>query len=131
LSETARVLIIDDEPSVRDALRLILEDGGYGVVVAPTGAQGIRQARERAFDLIITDLRLPDMTGLDVLDALCRHNPQSLVVLITSHGTPELFAEARRCGAVGGLPKPFQPSEILQLIKDTLASRKPTAASFS
>ncbi|HVF50835.1 MAG TPA: response regulator [Pyrinomonadaceae bacterium] len=121
MSETRRVLIIDDEPSVLDALRLILEDGGYSVAVAPTGAQGIRLARERDFDLVITDLRLPDMTGLDVLDAVCRERPATPVVLISSHGTSEIFAEARRCGATATLPKPFRPSEILQLINDTLA----------
>lgn len=121
--EPRGILVIDDEPSVADALKLILEDDGYAVVVARTGREGIEHARRTDFSLTITDLRLPDMTGLDVLDALCREDAKRRVILITSHGTPEVFRAAAICGAVGVLPKPFQPSEILQLIADALASR--------
>lgn len=126
--EPVRVLIIEDEPSVLDALRLILEDCGYRVASASDGARGLSQARAQDFDVVITDLRLPDMTGLDVLDSLRR--ARSRVLLITSHGTAEVLAEARRRGAAGTLLKPFLPSQILQLIADTLTlTRRPAAFS--
>lgn len=117
------VLVIDDEPSVGDALKMILEDHGFGVVVAVTGREGIEQARQRLFDLTITDLRLPDMSGLDVLRAICDEEAHPLCVLITSHGSPEIFAEARACGAYEVLSKPFLPSDIVQLINAALAER--------
>lgn len=116
------MLVIDDEPSVADALRIILEDECFHVVVAGNGRDGIEQATRGNFSLIITDLRLPDMSGLDVLNALSVSGVRSAVILITSHGTPEIFAEARRRGVAGVLSKPFLPSEILQLVRETLAA---------
>ena len=119
------ILVVEDEPSVAGALKLILEDSGYRVSVAPTGRDGIEQSRRGNFCLTITDLRLPDMTGLDVISAVCRDEPQGLFILITSHGSEEVLAEARNCGAAGILLKPFRPSEILQLVESTLATRRP------
>jgi DNA-binding NtrC family response regulator len=121
MKERYEILVIDDEPSVADALMLILEDRGYRVVVAKTGREAIEQSERNEFCLTITDLRLPDMTGFDVLHAIRRQNPQHQAILSTSHTTPEVFAEARDIGSVAVLPKPFQPSEILQLITDALA----------
>lgn len=123
MKEKARILVVDDEPSVADALRLILEDQGYSVVVATTGREGIEQARASSFNLVITDLRLPDMTGLDVLKILCEQDPRCPAILISAHATPEVCAQALAGGAVGVLPKPFAPSEILRLITKALAAR--------
>jgi DNA-binding response OmpR family regulator len=119
------ILVVEDEPSVAGALKLILEDSGYRVSVALTGRDGIEQSRRGRFCLTITDLRLPDMTGLDVMNAACRVNPRSQFILITSHGSEEVEAEARNCGAAGFLLKPFPPSEILQLVRSTLANPRP------
>ncbi|HEX8475111.1 MAG TPA: response regulator [Pyrinomonadaceae bacterium] len=122
MKEIHEILVIDDEPSVADALMLILEDRGYRVVVAKTGREAIEHSERKEFCLTITDFRLPDMTGFDVLHAIRRRNPQHQAILITSHSTPEVFAEARDIGAITVLPKPFLPSEILQLITDALAA---------
>ncbi len=117
------VLVIDDEPSVGDALKMILEDHGFGVVAALTGREGLEHARRRLFDLIITDLRLPDMSGLDVMRVICDENEHSLCVLITSYVSPEISAEARACGAYEVLSKPFLPSDIIELVNVALAER--------
>jgi DNA-binding response OmpR family regulator len=114
------ILIIDDERSVADALKLILESEGFGVTLAATGRDGIERARQRRFRLVITDLRLPDMSGLEVLQTIRAENSSCCVILITSYGTPEIWAEARGCGAVGTLDKPFSPSEIVRLITSVL-----------
>ncbi|HEV2861065.1 MAG TPA: response regulator [Pyrinomonadaceae bacterium] len=116
----ARVLVIDDEPSVADALRLILEDEGFGVVVAATGRDGIEQARRGAFRLTITDLRLPDMNGLDVIGFFREQGGGGAVILITSSCTPEVCARAMELGAAGVVSKPFPPSEIIRLVAAAL-----------
>ncbi|MDQ3804045.1 MAG: response regulator, partial [Acidobacteriota bacterium] len=78
---------------------------------------GLELARRERVGVVITDLRLPDISGLDVLGALRREWPLLPVVLITSHGTPELFADALRAGATAVLPKPFAPDEIIRLVE--------------
>lgn len=114
--DKAQILVIDDEPSVADALRIILEDDGYQVAVATTGLEGIELARRRRFDVVVSDVRLPDINGLEVLRAVCESSPCSVVILITSHSTTKLLQEAHSCGAFDVLQKPFPPSDVLRLI---------------
>ena len=118
--QKGEVLIVEDERSVADALKLILEDNGYGVAVAATGRDGVEAAVRGQFCLTITDVGLSDMSGFDVIKAICRHKLQMPFIIITSNDTQDLLAEARSCGAAGVLIKPFLPSEILQLIGTTL-----------
>ena len=117
VEQSDAILIIDDEPSVADALRLILEDSGHRVLVAATGGGGLALARDGGVRLVVTDLYLPDLSGLEVLSTLRAEYPHVPAVLITSRGTPEIFAEARRAGAAAILPKPFAPAELLCLIE--------------
>ena len=117
VDQSSTILIIEDEPSVADALRLILEDRGHRVLLAAGGVAGLRLAREPRVSLVVTDLFLPDLSGLDILRALGAERPRLPVVLITSRGTPEVFEEARRAGAAAVLPKPFAPADILGLVE--------------
>jgi len=110
------ILVVEDEQSVAGALRVILEDRGYIVRVAVTGREGIGLARAHPFDVTISDYRLPDITGTDLLDAVSKINPENYTVLITAHSTPELIAEAHARGIHAMLTKPFPPSEILALL---------------
>ncbi|MCA1613930.1 MAG: response regulator [Acidobacteria bacterium] len=116
-----RVLVIDDEPSVADALKLILEDQGYAVDVAATAHEGIEQARRGGFDVIVTDLRLPDADGLDVIAAVREGGGAVPILLITSHITEEICAQALARGASDVAAKPFRPSDIIRLIAVALA----------
>lgn len=111
------ILIIDDEPSVADALRLILEDQGHRVLVATAGRAGLDLSRREPVGVVITDLRLPDISGFEVLAALRAESPHVRAILITSHGTPESFAEALSLGAVACLSKPFAPADIVRLVE--------------
>jgi DNA-binding NtrC family response regulator len=115
-----QILVIDDESSVADALRLILEDDGYKVTVALSGLEGIELVWRRCFDVVVSDVRLPDITGLEVLDAVRRGCPGSVVILITSQWTTKLREEARDGGAFDVLQKPFPPRDVLHSISAAL-----------
>jgi CheY-like chemotaxis protein len=118
------ILVIDDEPSVADALKIILESHGYLAAVAATGLEGIENARQIPFGLIITDLYLPDMTGFELLDTVRQNGTHGPVMIITAANTPEIFQEAKLHGAADVLFKPFSPSELLQLVDNLLTVRK-------
>lgn len=115
-TEKITILIVDDEPSVGDALRLVLESSGYEVVLVNNGLDGIDQTRRRPFGFSIVDLRLTDISGFQVIKDILSLRPQTPILLITAHGSPQIFAEAKKLGAVGALSKPFHPSEILKVI---------------
>jgi DNA-binding NtrC family response regulator len=114
------ILIIDDEPSVGDALRLVLESKGYEVALVTNGRDGLEESRKRHFGFAIIDLFLTDIYGLQLIKDIHEHQPEIPILLITGHGSPQVFAEACRLGAIGALAKPFQPAEILNLITATL-----------
>jgi len=118
--ECPAILIVDDEPSVGDALRLVLESNGYEVVLVTTGLDGIDQARTRRFGFSVVDLYLTDISGFQVISDLRNLQPQIPILLITAHGSPQVFDQAIQLGAVGALAKPFHPSEILKLIDSHL-----------
>lgn len=125
--EKTRILIVDDEPSVGDALRLVLESSGYEVVLVTKGLDGLDQARTKSFGFSVVDLYLTDISGFQVISDLRNLQPQIPVLLITAHGSPQVFDEAKKLGAVGALAKPFHPAELLKLIDSHL--RGPSADS--
>ena len=114
--EKVRILIVDDEPSVGDALKLVLESEGYEVVLATKGMDGVDQARRGSFGFGVVDLFLNDISGFQVISDLRSLQPEMPILLISAHGTPQDFAEAERLGAVGALAKPFPPGDLLKLI---------------
>lgn len=111
-----RILIVDDEPSVGDALKLVLESNGYEVVLVTKGLDGIDCARRQRFAFSVVDLFLTDITGFQVITDLLNLQPRIPIVLITAHGSPQVFDEAKKLGAIGALAKPFPPAELLKLI---------------
>jgi DNA-binding NtrC family response regulator len=118
--EKLSILIVDDEPSVGDALRLVLESNGYEVVLVTKGQDGIEQVRKRSFGFSIIDLYLTDISGFQLITDLLAVQPQIPILLITAHGSPQVCDEAKRLGAIGALAKPFAPAEILKVINSHL-----------
>ena len=114
------ILIVDDEPSVGDALKLVLEARGYRVVLVTNGVDAIAEAGRSRFAFSVVDLYLTDISGLEVIKDIRKLQPQTPILLISAHGTPEVFAEAKKLGAIGALSKPFHPSQILNLIDSQL-----------
>ncbi len=126
--EKTRILIVDDEPSVGDALKLVLESSGYEVVLVTKGLDGIDEARAKSFGFSVVDLYLTDISGFQVISDLRNLQPQIPIILITAHGSPQVVAEAKRLGAVGALAKPFHPAELLKVIDSHLHGPTPDSA---
>jgi two-component system NtrC family response regulator len=126
--EKLSILVVDDEPSVGDALRLVLESKGYEVVLVRTGQDGIEQARNRRFGFMVVDLFLTDISGFEVIRGLLTLQPQIPILLITAHGSPQVCDEAKRLGAIGTLSKPFPPAEILKVIDSHVHGPTPDSA---
>jgi two-component system, NtrC family, response regulator HydG len=119
----ARTLVIDDEPSVVDALKAILSDSGYDAVATLTARDALERAKRQKFDLAIIDLKLPDMSGLVALSAILERCPDVVGILITAHDSAQVRADAMAAGFVAVLPKPFSPSTLLDVVHGSLSHR--------
>jgi two-component system, NtrC family, response regulator PilR len=108
----ARLLVVDDEQSMREFLSICLGRAGYQVVTASGGAEAIRLMSERTFDLVITDLTMPAVGGMQVLEHAVALPDAPLVIMITAFATPETAIEAMKIGAYDYLTKPFKVDEI-------------------
>ena len=111
----SRILVIDDEAAIRDSLRMTLEYEGYEFVGAATGQEGLALVEREAFDLVLLDVKMPGMDGLDVLGRLHSMNETLPVVMISAHGTPSTAVDAIRRGALDFLEKPFESTERLRV----------------
>lgn len=111
----ATVLTVDDSPSVRQLVRIVLEGAGYGVVEAANGQEGLAKARATPPDLVITDLNMPVMNGLDFIRGL-RAIPSAMgvpIVFLTTESNDAMKQQAKAAGATGWITKPFKPEQIL------------------
>ncbi len=121
----AKLLIIDDERGIRNTLREILADEGYEVEVAENGKQGLEMAQAKAYDLIFSDIKMPEMDGMEVLAALKNADEPAdcPVVMITGHGDVETAVQALKAGAYDFLVKPLDLNRILITTKNALESK--------
>jgi len=102
----------------------VLGDEGYGVEIADRGDTGLAQARKEHFDVVITDLRLPGLDGLELVEQLHADKPKQPIILMTAHGTTETAIEATKKGACDYLLKPFEADELLDLVASAVASSR-------
>jgi DNA-binding NtrC family response regulator len=118
------VLVIDDEESLRHALGRALRREGYLVETAATGREGVDRFANGTFDAVLTDVRLPDLSGLDVLAFCTETRPDVPVVVMTGYGTIESAMEAMRRGARDFVRKPFRNEDVLRVLSTTLAETR-------
>lgn len=116
MSDVFRICLIDDDAAARAALERVLAAEGYDVAGQPEGRSGLKAALEEDFDCVLTDLRMPGVSGLELIDALHEELPNLPVVLMTAHGTTETAIEATRRGAFDYILKPFEMEELLPMI---------------
>jgi len=114
------VLIVDDEPNIRSSLQLALEVEGFRVQTAGSGFDGLRILRERTVDLVLLDVVLPDVNGLELLRLLRREGNEVPAVVMSGHGTIEMALEATRMGAADFLEKPLSTEKILLTLRNVL-----------
>jgi DNA-binding response OmpR family regulator len=124
------ILIVDDETNVRLMLRTTLESAGYGVIEAADGLGALTQVRDRACDLILLDLRMPKLDGMETLARLRRQGDATPVVMLTAHGSIPDAVAAMKLGAIDFLTKPITPRELRVVVSDVLGRNdaRPVAA---
>ncbi|OQX02316.1 MAG: hypothetical protein BWK80_58135 [Desulfobacteraceae bacterium IS3] len=106
------ILVIDDEVAVNNNIRKILSKKGYHVDQAVTKAEAVEKIKARAYKVVLLDLRIPEVRGLELLEAVRTHNPEAKVIIITGYASIETAVESARMGALDYLHKPFTPDEI-------------------
>jgi len=114
------ILVVDDELSMRELLEYMLEKEGYAVISAASGKEALSRIKKARYDLLLCDIRLGDMTGLEVLKASKKKNPHVTVIMISAFATTETAVEAMNQGAFDYVPKPFENEELLQTIANAL-----------
>ena len=116
LSRPTNILIVDDDSAIAKTLRFILEDEGYQVALAEDGPAAIERVRQVAFDLILMDVKLPRMNGVEVYKAVKRISPGSRVIMMTAYALENLIQQALREGALGVFYKPLDIPAMLQFM---------------
>src|SRR5204863_3428078 len=119
-----RVLVVDDERSMRELLSITLRQAGYDVTVADGGAAAIDRLRHESFDLIVTDLRMQGTDGMAVLRAAHERAPDSVVVVVTAYASTETAVEAMKLGAYDYVTKPFKLDEIHVKLANALERKR-------
>ncbi|MBN1667717.1 MAG: response regulator transcription factor [Anaerolineales bacterium] len=117
----AKILVVDDEKTARISLRDILRLEGYAVEAVDSGPAALDQIEQDHFDLMLLDIKMPGMDGIEVLRKVVEISPHTLVILLTAHGSLESAIEALRFGAHDYLIKPSSPPEILSSVAAGLA----------
>src|ERR1044072_2195378 len=112
----SRILAVDDEPSIGDALRFILSELGHRVDVAKSIGEAKELLKGSPYDLVFTDLRLPDGSGIDLLSLIKSDTPNTEVMVMTAHGSLDITIEAIKRGAFYYLEKPFTPHQVTTLV---------------
>jgi DNA-binding NtrC family response regulator len=111
------LMVVDDEPIVGKRLKATLEKHGYGVEVFESGRAAIERLEEKKFDIVISDVRMDDANGLEVLEAVQKSSSRTKTILITGYATVEVAREALAKGAFDFLAKPFQPKDLREMIE--------------
>ena len=121
MKDKPHVLIVDDEPNVRRVLGTLLEQAGYATTRAASGEQALDLVRAKDPDLVMTDLRMDGMDGMELLSRMRSSFPEIPVVMLTAHGTVENAVEAMKRGALDFLTKPFDRDQVTEIVGKAVA----------
>ncbi|MCW5966409.1 MAG: sigma-54-dependent Fis family transcriptional regulator [Bryobacterales bacterium] len=122
--KNARILVIDDEPDVREMLEFLLEEEGFAVDTAPDATAGLAKLAARDYDLLLLDLMLPDMSGMDVLKRIRKEDRELPVCMVTAHGSTSVAVEALKGGANDYFSKPFDNQKLILEIGRLIDARR-------
>ncbi|GAB4410571.1 MAG: hypothetical protein OHK0032_06350 [Thermodesulfovibrionales bacterium] len=118
-----RILVIDDEEIVRISCRKCLTPEGYDVDVAANGMEGLRLTEANRYDLVLTDLKMPDMDGMEFMMKMKESQPETKVIMITGYSTVEHAVKAIKLGAYNYIEKPFTPDTLIAAVKEAMDDR--------
>jgi len=118
------VMIVEDDPSTRRLYRFLLANSGYTVVEAEDGIAALEHLQKTAVDVIITDMNMPRMGGMELVRALRQNHSGVYVIMVTAFGTPDTEKNAYRAGVNEYLTKPFEFEELERRVKEFFARRK-------
>ncbi|TMQ01530.1 MAG: sigma-54-dependent Fis family transcriptional regulator [Verrucomicrobia bacterium] len=124
MSPPGKILLIEDDVSAASALSRVLADEGFVVATATRGDDGLREAERGPFDVVITDLKLPGVDGLELVRSLHATRPRLPIILMTAHGTTDTAIEATKQGAYDYLLKPFEMEEMIELVGNACTSSR-------
>ena len=116
----SRILVVDDEPGMRKSLAIMLRRDGYQVTETGSVAEAVGRLKGEPYQLIIADLMMEPLNGLDLLTLVQEHRPECPVIIVTAFGNPDARAQALRRGARDFLEKPVPASELLEHIQRVL-----------
>src|SRR6186713_2067788 len=119
-----RILLIEDDPGITITLQRLLASEEYEVVAEKRGDSGLARASAEVFDVVLSDLKLPGLSGLDLVRELHEAKPRLPIVLMTAYGTTETAIEATKRGAFDYLLKPFEMPELLDIVSKALATSR-------
>ena len=120
----SRILIIDDEESILDGCRQALEKSGYSVRTSSDGIAGVDLAREMKPEVIFVDLKMPNCSGMDIIENISREMPDAVLIVITGYASIVSAVEAMKKGAYDYLPKPFTPDQLRAITRRGLEHRR-------
>jgi DNA-binding NtrC family response regulator len=117
-----RLLIVDDEETLTFSLyqSFIISDKDYEVVTANSGEEALEKIKEGAFDLVLTDIFMPGISGFDLLETIKKEHPDTHVIVMTAYGSDDKKEEAMRLGAKDYFEKPFEMKDVKNLVMDIL-----------
>lgn len=118
--QTHSILVVDDEKNVRFTVAHALQNEGYSVDSASSGIEGLQRSSSNDYDLLLIDLRMPGMTGLEMLREVRRRSPELPAVIITAYGNPQQLVEAAELGAIDFVRKPFSIQTIRSVVRSVL-----------
>ncbi len=118
--QAPKILVVDDEERIRDACTMVLEEEGYDVATADNGELGLSMIEEKHYDVILLDLMMPNLSGLEVLPQLKEKHPDTAVIVITGYATVEHSIEAMKKGAFDFIPKPFTPDQLRTIVAKSI-----------
>jgi nitrogen regulation protein NR(I) len=124
MNQPGKILLIEDDPGIVMTLRRVLSEEGYSVKVEKRGDAGLSAAKEDSFDVVISDMKLPGLNGLDLVRELHAAKPRLPIILMTAHGTTETAIEATKSGAYDYVLKPFDLPEFIELVEKAFTSRR-------
>jgi two-component system, chemotaxis family, chemotaxis protein CheY len=124
----ATILIVDDSVTVREQVRQALATTAYAVVEASDGVEGLERLRAGDIDLVLCDINMPRMTGIEMLEELRKQGSKVPIIMLTTEGQPSMIRRAKECGARGWIVKPFRPQLLLMAISNVLAPGGPASA---